>query len=135
MDLGVGGEKLCAYRLSEKSWHKKSSLEIYSKPRSSHSTCSNTTMEDNHPQRERDSQITSNNGAIAIKRARTELSGPTEAQIQRKKEAERDYGRGRKIHGRSNIRFRIFKTVWMIIRGRADCLQSRVFGIRSSAAI
>lgn len=56
-------------------------------------------MDENHPQQVRDSQATSNNGAIAIKRARTELAGPTDAQIQRRKEAEKEYGRGRKIHG------------------------------------
>ncbi|TVY38062.1 putative U3 small nucleolar RNA-associated protein 7 [Lachnellula cervina] len=55
-------------------------------------------MDENHPQQVRDSQATSNNGAIAIKRARTELAGPTDAQIQRRKEAEKEYGRGRKIH-------------------------------------
>jgi hypothetical protein len=60
----------------------------------------NTNMEENHLQRVRDSQATSNNGAIPIKRARTELTaGPTDAQIRRRKEAEREYGRGRKIHG------------------------------------
>jgi len=57
-------------------------------------------MEENHLQRVRDSQTTSNNGAVPIKRARTELAaGPTDVQIRRRKEAEKEYGRGRKIHG------------------------------------
>jgi hypothetical protein len=109
--LDVGGEKivrliaLSLILIGKVLAQKKFARNIHPSLRSSHPTCNNTTMEDNHPQRARDSQVTSNNGAIAIKRARTELAGPTEAQIRRKKEAERDYGRGRKIHGRSNIRF------------------------------
>jgi U3 small nucleolar RNA-associated protein 7 len=42
------------------------------------------------------------NGAVPIKRARMELgttTGPDAAQIRRLKEAERQYGRGRKIPG------------------------------------
>ena len=43
------------------------------------------------------------NGAIPIKRARMDLtSKPAEAaQLRRQKEAEREYGRGRKIRGMS----------------------------------
>ncbi|TVY80312.1 putative U3 small nucleolar RNA-associated protein [Lachnellula suecica] len=56
-------------------------------------------MENNHPQRVRDSQDTSNNGAIAIKRARTDFTGDDAlVQMQRRKEAVEQYGRGRKIH-------------------------------------
>jgi hypothetical protein len=42
------------------------------------------------------------NGAIPIKRARTELAstGPDAAQLRRRREAGKQYGRGRKIPGR-----------------------------------
>ncbi len=37
------------------------------------------------------------NGAVPIKRARLDLIAPDAAQVQRRKEAEKAYGRGRKI--------------------------------------
>lgn len=42
------------------------------------------------------------NGAVPIKKARTELStaGSSEAQIRRQKEADKKYGGGRKIAGK-----------------------------------
>jgi hypothetical protein len=46
------------------------------------------------------------NGSVPIKRARMELSttnGPNAAQIRRQKEAEKQYGRGRKVPGEDSI--------------------------------
>jgi U3 small nucleolar RNA-associated protein 7 len=44
------------------------------------------------------------NGTVPIKRARMDLitTGPNAAQLRRRKEAEKEYGRGRKIPGLHN---------------------------------
>ena len=97
----------CAYRLSQKSWHPKKlllhmfsfslSLEVfYSYIHPKVSTVGTAAMEVDIL--DKATPKVHFNGAIPIKRARTELtSTESESQLRRRKEAQKAYGRGRKI--------------------------------------
>ena len=87
---------VCAYRLSEVGpeifWHKRTSPAISTSTKQSLNMADTIEMEDST-----DTKVHFN-GEVPIKRARTELvPSQSEAQIRRRKEAEKAYGRGRKI--------------------------------------